>query len=65
MSVFGISESNFKVTIKPKIMETTLTYAFRRKSENHLDWLLNIVKSEKYFQAESYIVNHSNQDSFR
>jgi hypothetical protein len=37
-------------------METRLPYSFRRKSKNHLDWLLNIVKSEKYYQAESYIV---------
>ncbi|MGK0323569.1 MAG: hypothetical protein ACJARX_001451 [Psychroserpens sp.] len=37
-------------------METKLSYSFRRQSENYLDWLLNIVQSEKYFQAESYIV---------
>jgi hypothetical protein len=37
-------------------MEATLNYSFSRKSENHLDWLLNIIKSEKYFEADSYIV---------
>jgi hypothetical protein len=47
-------------------MKTALPYSFRRKSENHLDWLLNIVKSEKYFLAESYIVVKSNaSDRFR
>ncbi|MCX7548247.1 hypothetical protein OS188_09805 [Xanthomarina sp. F1114] len=37
-------------------MEATLNYSFRRKSENHLDWLVNIIKSEKYHQAEGYII---------
>ncbi len=39
------------------IMEATLTYSFNRKSENHFDWLLNIVKSEKYYEADSQIVS--------
>ncbi len=38
-------------------METTLKYTFERRSKNHLDWLLNIVKSEKYYQLEASIVN--------
>ncbi len=42
------------------IMETTLNYSFTRKSENHLDWLLNIIKSEKYYEADSYIVTLKN-----
>ena len=47
-------------------METTLPYSFRRKSKNHLDWLLNIVKSEKYYLAEAYIVvNSTTPDRFR
>lgn len=37
-------------------MEATLNYSFNRKSENHLDWMLNVIKSEKYYQVESYIV---------
>ena len=37
-------------------MEATLNYSFNRKSENHLDWLLNIIKSEKYYEADSHIV---------
>ncbi|MEZ4856368.1 MAG: hypothetical protein R2812_07855 [Gelidibacter sp.] len=37
-------------------MEATLNYNFARKSENHLDWLLNVIKSEKYYEADSYIV---------
>ncbi|HLV38335.1 hypothetical protein [Xanthomarina sp.] len=37
-------------------MEARLNYSFRRKSENHLDWLLNIIKSEKYHLADSYII---------
>ncbi len=38
-------------------MEATLNYNFSRKSENHLDWMLNIIKSEKYYQVDSFIVN--------
>lgn len=37
-------------------MESTLNYKFKRQSKNHLEWLLNTIKSERYFQAESYIV---------
>lgn len=36
-------------------METTLPYNFQRKSENYFDWLLNTIKSENYFQADSQI----------
>tara|TARA_R110002049_G_scaffold307720_2_gene509235 strand:+ start:70863 stop:70997 length:135 start_codon:yes stop_codon:yes gene_type:complete len=35
-------------------METTLTYRFKRQPENHLDWLVNIIKSEKYFEYEGF-----------
>lgn len=38
-------------------MEATLNYSFKRQSKNHLDWLMNIIKSEKYYTADSYIVN--------
>ena len=38
-------------------METTLNYNFKRQSENHLDWLINIIKSEKYYEIDSYIVD--------
>lgn len=37
-------------------MEATLNYPFKRQSENHLDWLINIIKSEKYFQADGFIL---------
>jgi len=37
-------------------MEATLNYSFKKKSENHLDWLLNIIKSEKYFETDGYII---------
>lgn len=37
-------------------MEATLNYNFNRKSENHFDWLLNVIKSEKYYEADSYII---------
>ena len=37
-------------------MEVTLNYPFKRQSENHLDWLINIIKSEKYFQADGFVV---------
>lgn len=38
-------------------METTLTYRFRRQTKNHLDWLLYIVKSERYFEDEGFVSN--------
>ena len=38
------------------IMEATLNYSFNRKSENHFDWLLNTIKSVKYYEEDSYIV---------
>ncbi len=41
-------------------METTLNYHFKRQSENHLDWLINIIKSEKYYQVEGNIINFNN-----
>jgi hypothetical protein len=34
-------------------MESTLNYSFKRQSENHLDWLINIIKSEKYYEVET------------
>lgn len=37
-------------------MEATLNYPFKRQTENHLDWLINVIKSERYFEADSYIV---------
>ncbi len=41
-------------------METTLKYKFKRRSKNHLDWLINIVKSEKYYLLEASIVDLKN-----
>ncbi|MCF1191479.1 hypothetical protein LRR18_07780 [Mangrovimonas sp. AS39] len=37
-------------------MKPTLNYTFKRRTKNHLDWLLNVIKSEKYFLAEGYIL---------
>lgn len=37
------------------VMETTLNYKFKRQFKNHLDWLVNIIKSEKYYQFEGYM----------
>lgn len=45
-----------QINLKVMIMEATLNYSFNRKSENHLDWLLNTIKSVKYYEADSYIV---------
>ncbi|MBD0832094.1 hypothetical protein [Aestuariibaculum sediminum] len=42
--------------LKYSIMEATLKYKFNRKSKNHIDWLLNVIKSEKYYLTDSYIV---------
>ena len=40
-------------------MENTLKYNFKRKSENHLDWLINFVKSERCFEIEATLNNNS------
>ncbi|WP_157514621.1 hypothetical protein [Mangrovimonas sp. TPBH4] len=40
-------------------MEHALPYRFKRRSKNHFDWLLNVIKSEKYHEAESIIVEHT------
>lgn len=37
-------------------MEATLNYPFKRQSENYLDWLINIIKSEKYFEADGFVL---------
>jgi hypothetical protein len=37
-------------------MKSTLNYNFERQSKNHLDWLLNIVQSEKYYLDEGSII---------
>ena len=42
------------------VMETTLNYKFKRQFKNHLDWLVNIIKSEKYYQFEGRIVSFQN-----
>jgi hypothetical protein len=38
-------------------MKTKLKYKFKRKSKNYLDWLVNTIKSEKYYLTEGYIMN--------
>lgn len=45
-------------------METSLNYNFQRKSENHVDWLLNIIKSEKYYEIEGIILNNQQEIRF-
>jgi len=44
-------------------MKTTLNYSFKRQSKNHLDWMVNIIKSEKYYQFEGHIMQ-VNQSAF-
>ena len=43
-------------------MERNLRYRFHRRSKNHFDWLLNIIKSEKYYQAEGMIILNKNNE---
>ncbi|MBW2936528.1 hypothetical protein KXJ69_00325 [Aureisphaera sp. CAU 1614] len=40
-------------------MGATLHYRFERRSKNYFDWLLNTIKSERYYQSEAMIVNVS------
>lgn len=37
-------------------MKTTLNYTFERRTNNHFEWLLTVIKSEKYFEADSLIM---------
>lgn len=41
-------------------MKTTLNYNFKRQSKNHVDWLINIIKSERCSEIETTIVNFNN-----
>lgn len=34
-------------------MEKTLNYNFKRQSKNHLDWLINFIKSERFCEMQS------------
>lgn len=46
-------------------MKTTLNYKFKRKSKNHLDWLINIIKSERYYLVEANIVTTNQEGQYR
>lgn len=41
-------------------MEANLKYQFKRQSKNHFDWLINFVKSERYYEIEATLVNTKN-----
>ena len=40
-------------------METTLNYNFKRQSKNHLDWLINFIKTERCLEIEATILNNN------
>lgn len=44
-------------------MTQVLPYRFKRRSQNHFDWMLNVIKSESYFRAESIIVDNNYQNN--
>jgi hypothetical protein len=37
-------------------MEKVLNYSFERRSANYMEWLYEVIKSEKYFQVDAVIV---------
>ncbi len=37
-------------------MEKALNYKFQRRSNSYFEWLYEVIKSEKYFEADSVIV---------
>lgn len=43
-------------------MIQVLPYHFKRRSKNHFDWMLNIIKSETYFRADSIILDNNFSD---
>lgn len=42
-------------------MQYSLNYRFERRTKNHFEWLINVIKSEKYYQADSYVELVSNR----
>ncbi len=42
-------------------MIQVLPYRFKRRSKNHFDWMLNVIKSESYFKADSIILDQNCQ----
>lgn len=43
-------------------MIQVLPYNFKRRSKNHFDWMLNVIKSESYFKADSVILDKTFSD---
>jgi hypothetical protein len=41
-------------------MEMPRNYNFKRQSKNHLDWLINVIKSERRFEIEAILLNRNN-----
>jgi hypothetical protein len=41
-------------------METSLNYNFKRQSKNHLDWLINFIKSDRSFEIKAILLNKNN-----
>ena len=42
-------------------MKSTLNYNFKRQSKNYLDWMLNVIKSEKYYLDQGRISYFKNR----
>ena len=43
-------------------MIQVLPYRFKRRSKNHFDWMLNVIKSESYFKVDSIILENNFSD---
>ncbi len=37
-------------------MEKALNYSFKRRSSSYMEWLYEVIKSEKYFQVDAVVV---------
>lgn len=37
-------------------MEKALNYSFKRRSASYMEWLYEVIKSERYFQVDAMIV---------
>lgn len=45
-------------------MEKALNYQFERRSKSYFDWLYEVIRSEKYYQADAVVVMKDISNSY-
>jgi len=46
-------------------MERALKYKFQRRSNSYFEWLYEVIKSEKYIEADSVVIFDYREDATR